>query len=211
MGYADLASAKAQLSLDDEDPTDAADIALLVECDDAVAVLFEQKAGYDVARTPIWGAGVTATATTRTLDGEVGPSDVLLLPVPARSVADVQVVGESAEALDGNRWIAWNTTTGGVSRSVKRIDGAGWPVRDGKTRIAVTAVWADGPVGGDPPAIVVAACTFLAVDEFRMRKMSPAGEIGPDGFTIRLRNPWNYELVKTAIEAVRAPAPMLVF
>ena len=211
MGYADFQSALAQLSLDEGDDDDAADIALLHACDDAVSVLFEQKAGYDATQTPIWGADVTATATAKTIDGDRNDSAILLLPVPARSIASVQVIGERAETLTTADWITWDVSNAGDVRAVRRIDGYAWPYRDGLTRMTVTAIWADGPVGGDPPAIVTEACTFLAVDEFRMRKMSPAGEIGPDGMTIRPRNPWGYELVKTALDAVRVPMPVVVF
>jgi hypothetical protein len=212
VGYADLASAKAQLQLSDENADDANRIALLTECDETVSTLFEQKAGYDAAQTPIWrGADADIDPTPRTVWGEIGYGDVVLLPVPATGITDVQIAGLYPETLTTADWIAWNADVLGAARSVRRIDGSYWPVRDGRTYLTVTALWADGPKAEDPPALVVNACTFLAVEEYRMRQMSPAGEIGPDGLSIRPRNPWGYELVKGAIESVRATAPMPVF
>lgn len=208
MGYADRSSLLARLSLSDANPDDAADVALAYACDDAVAVQFERRAGYDVTRTPIWGASVTATATARTIDGGRDWSDLLFLPTPVRGVSAVAVVGLSPETLTADQWALWRADERGNAWALRRLDGAGWPVADGYTRVQVTAVWADGPVGGEPPAIVIEACTFLAADEYRLRKTSPTGEIGPEGFTIRPRNPWNFDVVQAAIEAVRAPAPL---
>lgn len=220
MGYADLTSAKAQLDLNDDEPNDAADIALLEACDAAVAVTFEAKAGYDVAQSPIWGEAVTATATTRTINGEPQGSDILILPIPARSITDVQIVGAEPVTFDGSEWVRWHIDPLGHCYAIRRTDGYEWP-RAGNasapwlssylTQVEVEAVWANGPVGGAPPAIVVQACTFIVCDEYRTRNTSPAGQIGVEGLTIRPRNPWNFELVKEAIEAVRAPSVPVMF
>ena len=218
MGYATFSTLLAQLDLSESNPDDADDITLLHECDDAVSIQFEQKAGFDVTQSPIWGDDADATATTRTCDGEgsqfysrflpipaLSVSDLLFLPIPARSITDVQVVGVFAETLTSAQWIPWFVDNLGIAMGIKRIDYRGWPIRDGRTRVEVTAVWANGPIGGDPPAIVAAACTFIAADEFRMRKTSPSGQIGPDLLTIRPRNPWGFDVVKTAIAAVNVP------
>jgi len=212
VGYADLTAAKAQLSLSDTNDGDANRIALLQECDDTVSVLFEQKAGFDALQSPIWrGDGATIPVTTKTVWGEVGSGSVVNLPIPATTITDVQVAGTYPETLTVDDWNPWNTSSLGIVRSVLRIDGSSWPLRDGQTYLTVTGRWADGPKAENPPEIVVAACTFLAVEEYRMRTMSPAGELGPDGLSIRPRNPWNYELVKGALEAVRAyPMPLVL-
>lgn len=212
MGYADIASAAAQLNLDLDATADADAIALLAECDDAVSRLFEVKAGYDAAQSPIWrGAGATVPATTKSVWGDVGYADVLTLPVPATTITDVQIAGYSPETLVAADWMAWNASTLGIARSVRRLDGNAWPVRSSQTYVTVTGSWADGPQAADPPELVVSACTFLAVEEYRLRTMSPAGEAGPDGFTIRPRNPWNYTIVTAAIESVRVAIPAAVF
>lgn len=221
MGYADLASAKAQLSLDDTDADDANRIVILMECDAAMSLAFEAKAGFDVAYTPIWrGADADVDPIARTVYGDGGylaggfwnwiPS-MLTLPAAA-TITDVQIAGEYPETLTTDDWLAWNASLDGPVRQIRRLDGAAWPSRlDGRTYVTVTAHWADGPRAEDAPAAVVNACTFLAVEEYRMRVMSPAGELGPDGLSIRPRNPWNYTIVTTALEAVRPVAPMAVF
>jgi hypothetical protein len=210
-GYADLNSAMAQLALDDGNEDHAADIALLAECDEAVSVLFEQKAGFDVALTPIWGGDVVATAAARVVAGPMSATDTLLLPKPVRSVSGIAIAGDAAETLAADGWELRNVDDRGNAFAIRRIDGGGWPTRNGRSPITVTAVWSDSPVGGEPPAIVVKACTFLAVDEFRMRQTSPAGAVGLEGFTQRPRNPWNFELVKGALDAVRVPKPVVSF
>lgn len=211
MGYADIAMCMAQLHLSEGNEDDASDIALLHECDDAVSVQFEARAGYDTTLSPIWGEDVEAEPTLRTIDGSSVATDILELPIPVRSIESIAIVGESPETIDSDQWILWNVDTRGNALTVRRIDGYGWPLRDGRTRVTVTAVWSDGAIGGAPPDIVISACTFITVDEYLMRKTSPSGQIGPEGFTLRPRNPWNFDLVKTAIEAVKAPLPMLVF
>ncbi len=65
--------------------------------------------------------------------------------------------------------------------------------------IRVTADWEDGAEGATVPADIREAATFILVDEWRIRHMSPAGEIGPAGLAIYLRNAWEYEMVKSAI------------
>jgi hypothetical protein len=151
------------------------------------------------------------TRTPRRVYGDLNWSDIILLPVPAYSITDVQIDGEYPTELTTEDWFAWNADLDGVARSVRRVNGGYWPVRTGATYTVVTALWADGPKAEDAPDAVIRACTFLAVEEYRMRVMSPAGEIGPDGLSIRPRNPWNYTTVQTALDAVRAATPAVVF
>lgn len=211
MGYADLTALKAQLGLVDADADHATDIALLTACDTAVSLAFEQKAGYDIARSPIWGDGVTADEVTETIYNPATDREMLYLPKPCRSLSEIRVLGDYAETITSAQWKRWHVGPKGDSSAVKRIDGYTWPVGDGYTYIEVDAVWSDGPVGEDIPTLVTQAVNFLVVDEYLMRKSSPAGEIGPDGLTFRPRNPWNFELVKQALAAHSAPAPLPVF
>lgn len=198
-GYSDLDSAQVQLSLDPDVETDADDIALLAAIDAEMSATFDLKTGTTF--------GASGAATAKTIDGAaVGRSDILLLPVPVRSVSSVVISGSFSETLnqsvtpgDGGQYVLWNPNQFGDYRALKRIDFAGWPQRNGYDRITVTAVWADS-TGGDVPQPVIDALTFIAVETFRQRKTSPTGEIGPEGFTIRPRNPWNYEQVKEAIK-----------
>jgi hypothetical protein len=211
MGYADLAAVQAQLHLDDEDADHASDIALLAACDTAVSLAFEQKAGYDVTRSPIWGDGVTADEVTLTVEPRPRDGVLLFLPKPLRSISEIRIGGALEETLAATDWRVWNRTVTGDIHQVRRIDGAVWPFADGDTWIEVDGVASDGPVGETVPELVTQAINFLVVDEYLMRKSSPAGELGPEGLTFRPRNPWRFELVLQALAAHSAPAPLPVF
>lgn len=209
-GYADLTAVKAQLGLDDDDADHATDIALLASCNTAVSRAFEQKAGYDVSRSPIWGDGVTADEVTETIYNPETDGELLYLPRPCRSISEIRVLGDYAETITSAQWKRWHVGRNGDSSVVKRIDGYVWPVGDGNTYIEVDAVWSDGPVGETVPDLVTEAVNFLVVDEYLMRKSSPAGELGPEGLTFRQRNPWGFELVKQALAAHGAPRRWVV-
>jgi hypothetical protein len=211
MGYADLESVKLQLKLSDENPAHAGDIALVEAIDAAVSQAFEQKAGYDVARSPIWGDGATADEITLTVEPRARDGVLLFLPKPMRSISEIRIGGTLEETLAATDWRAWNRTVKGDIQQVRRIDGAVWPFADGDTWVEVDGVASDGPVGETVPELVTQAVTFIAIDEFRTRKSSPSGEIGLEGFSIRPRNPWNFELVKQALAAHGATAPLPVF
>jgi hypothetical protein len=65
--------------------------------------------------------------------------------------------------------------------------------------IRVTAEWEDRSASATIPADIKEAANFITADEWRIRSMSPAGELGPQGLSMYLRNAWEYELVKSAI------------
>jgi hypothetical protein len=212
MGYSDLSSAKAQLSLNDATEDDAADIALLVAIDAEVSRDLELKTGRK------WGG--TATPSVRTVDGPVGcwGTDTLLLSEPARSISSIAIVGTLAETLTAydsgtglGDWIPWHVTKGGDILAVRRVQNGWWPPQDGINRVTITAVWSDDASGVAAPQEIVDAATFVTVETFRQRKSSPTGEIGPDGFTIRPRNPWGFVVVTEAIKRHGAAVPVVSF
>lgn len=213
MGYADLASAKAQLSLDDSSDDDAADIAVLIAIDAEVSRTLELKTGRQ------WGG--TATPSARMFDGPPAGcpgSDVLLLPAPLRSVTSIAIVGPEAQTLTAydpvtgiGDYQLTHITRGGDALAVRWVQGGWWPVSPGLSRVTVTGIWSDDPSGDDPPQEVVDAMTFVVVETFRQRKSSPTGEIGPDGFTIRPRNPWGFEVVKEVLKRYGAAQPVVSF
>lgn len=211
MGYANLTAAKALLGLDDDNEADASDIAMLASIDAAVSQAFEHKAGYDVALSPIWGEDVTADEATVTISPWRSDGRLLFLPRPARSISEIRIAGDYDQTLTADQWTGWHVTTAGDILAVRLIDGSVWPYGGGTLWVEVDAVWSDSAVGPTVPTLVTEAVTFITVDEFRMRKASPTGEIGLDGFTTRPRNPWGYELVKTALAAHGAPMPVAVF
>lgn len=202
--YTDLARAKLELSLSDAVDADDDDITLLGEIDEEMSRLFELKTGR------IWGG--TATPAAKTVDGPAaGYSDILMLPVPVRSVTTVAITGDSPETLASDDWVLWQQTREGDYHAIKRIDGGWFPRRNGKDRVTVTGVWSDTASGATVPAEIAAACTFVVVETFRQKKSSPSGEVGPDGMTIRPRNPWNFEQVKESIAKYKAAKPRVSF
>lgn len=212
MGYSDLASAKAQLDLSDAVDGDAADIALLASIDDEVSRTLELKLGRK------WGG--TATPSARTIDGPVGSwgAEILLLPEPVRSVTAVAIVGTLPETLTPYNastglgdYVLWHQTKSGDYLAIRRVQNGWWPRRDGIDRITITGVWSDEASGDDPPQEVIDAATFVTVETFRQRKSSPTGEVGPDGFTIRPRNPWGFEVVKEVLKRYGAAQPVVSF
>lgn len=204
-GYSDLASCKVQLSLADAEADDASDIDLLEAIDEEISRTLELKCGR------VFGG--VAAATAKTIDGaEAGYSDILLLPVPVRSVTTVGIVGDSAESLSSGDYVLWMPTREtGDYFALKRIDGGYWPRRSGINRVTVTAVWSDTAAGGTVPAEIVDAATFITVETFRQRKSSPTGEIGPDGLTFRPRNPWGFTVVTEAINRYKVAKARVSF
>lgn len=202
--YTDLVRAKLELGLSDAVDGDDDDITLLGEIDVEISRLFELKCGR------VWGGSGSATA--KTVDGAAaGWSDVLMLPVPARSITSVAIVGDSPETLASDDWVLWLGTREGDYKAIKRIDGGWFPRRNGIDRVTVTGVWSDTASGVSVPAEIQDACTFVVVETFRQRKSSPSGELGPDGLTIRPRNPWNYQNVIEAIDKYKAARPRVSF
>jgi len=203
-GYTDLASAKVQLNLSDAVDGDDADIAYLSEIDIEVSRTFELKTGR------IFGG--SASATAKTVDGSELRSDVLMLPVPVRSVTSVAIIGDLAETLTSNDYVLWMPTRDtGDYFALRRIDGGWWPRKSGINRVTITAVWSDTAAGGSVPQEIIDAATFVCVETFRQRKSSPTGEIGADGFTFRPRNPWNFENVKETINRYKVARPRVGF
>ena len=212
-GYADLESAKAQLSLNDDEDADAADLAMLAGIDAEVSRTIELKTGRR------WGG--TAVPTARTVDGPAGwegVSNVLLLPSAIRSVTSVAIAGLDPEDLtaydpatgDGD-WVLWHQTDGGDYLAINRVQNGAWPLANGTNRVTVTGIWSDELDGETVPQEIVDAVTFVVVETFRQRKSSPTGEIGPEGFTIRPRNPWGYQVVVEAIKRYGAAQPVVSF
>lgn len=194
MGYTDIDRALVQLELTETNDDDANDIALLAEIDEEISRTLGLKTGRK------WGG--TATTTARIVDRRSGSyGDILLLPSPVRSVSSVSIIGDSPETVPSTDYVLWNVTKDGDAHALKRTLNGYWPIQDnGVDRVVVTAVWSDESSGEGAPQEIVDAATFVAVETFRQRKSSPTGEIGPDGLTMRPRNPWRFETVQEAIK-----------
>ncbi len=53
------------------------------------------------------------------------------------------------------------------------------------------------------PDEIVSVVTWLVIHTDRVEQASPAGEIGPDGLTVRPYNPWKFERVAAVIDRYR--------
>lgn len=137
---------------------------------------------------------------------------VLTLPFAVRSLTAIVLAGPVAETLTPSDWaLCMGTELTGDYHAIERIDGGAWPMRGYGQTCVVTGVWSDQPDGQPVPPEIVAAATFLVCDEWRLRESSPAGEIGADGLAVRPRNPWNFQVVKVAIDRYRVATSMAGF
>lgn len=204
MGYADLYGCMAQLGLSETDTDHNALIGRLAQVDDEVARMIDLKTGRSF--------GGTAAPLARQVPLPPSPwCRVLSLPFAVRSVSAIALAGPVAETLTSDDWaLCLGTEMTGDYHGIERIDG-GWPVRGYGQTCTVTGVWSDQADGQDVPPEIVAAATFLTCDEWRLRESSPSGEIGADGLTIRPRNPWNYQIVKLAIDRYSVATSMAGF
>lgn len=205
MGYSDLDAAMAQLDLSETDPDHNALIGRLAQVDDEVSRLIDLKTGRSF--------GGTASPLARQVALPPSPwNRVLSLPFSVRSVAAIALAGPVAETLDEEDWaLCLGTKFTGDYHGIERIDGGVWPVRGYGQTCTVTGIWSDQSDGQTVPAEIVAAATFLTCDEWRLRESSPTGEIGADGLTIRPRNPWNFSVVKLAIDRYSVAQSMAGF
>ena len=166
-------------------------IGRLAQLDDEIARLIDLKCGRS------FGGAVVPVARVVPLPPSPG-NRVLILPVALRAVSSIVITGDGAETILPTDYVlTYGTELTGDYHAIRRLDGT-WPMNDGRSTLTVTGNWSQDP-SGDVPDEIVAAATFLVTEEWRLRASSPAGEIGPDGMSVRPRNPWNYEIVKTAI------------
>lgn len=197
VGYADLDAATVQLGLSATDPDHNALIGRLAQVDDEVSRLIDLKTGRSF--------GGNAGSLARQVPPPPSPwNRILSLPFAVRSVTAIELAGPVVETLAPGDWaLCIGTELTGDYHGIERIDGGVWPVAGYGQIVTVTGLWSDQADGQPVPPEIVAAATFLACDEWRLRESSPSGEIGADGLTIRPRNPWNYQIVKLAIDRYR--------
>ena len=205
MGYADIDACMAQLGLSETNPDDNERIGRLAQVDDEVAGMIDMRTGRSF--------GGTATPAARTVPHPVSAwQRVLTLGRPVRSVTAIALAGPYAETLAPGDWaLCMGTEETGDWHAIERIDGGSWPSRGYGQTCTVTGVWSDLPDGQPVPDEIIAAATFLTCDEWRLRESSPNGELGADGLAIRPRNPWNYQVVKLAIDKYAVAKSMAGF
>ncbi len=202
MGYADLQAAITDTGLIEGQQDDQ--IGRLAQLDDEIARLIDLKCG----RT--FGGTATAAARVVALPPSSG-NTVLVLPFSIRAITSIVITGDAAETLDPTDYVlTFGTELTGDYHGIRRVDGYAWPANTGRSVLTITGNWSNDPSGSVPDEIVAAA-TFLVVEEWRLRAASPSGEIGPDGITVRPRNPWIFEIVKTALNHYGAALSMAGF
>lgn len=191
MTYANRADVLHHLKLDPGNPEHAEQIERVERLENGIAAVIEEKTGRVFGLTPL--------PETRVVIGSAR-SPRLVLHAGVRSVETVEVDGtwdgaawQDGTVLEPDTWVLAAVDRDGVAWAMDRIDGGGWP-----TSVRITAVWGDQEVEAIPDDIREAA-TFLTVDEYRTREGSPTGVAGPDGMVVHTRNPWTFELVRTAI------------
>lgn len=195
MGYANLNAAAQDLGLSINDPIDADRIGRLAQLDDTVSAMLDEKIGRSF--------GGTSTPVARVI--QLPPRSgfgILTLPFPIRSVTSIVLTGDypyTFGVLDYVLTMPVERT--GDYHGIQRIDGGYWPGRDdGRSTLTITGVWSDLDTGDPVPVEIIEAATFVLVEEFRLRRASPNGEVGvSDGLVIQSRNPWNFEIVKVAM------------
>jgi hypothetical protein len=182
------------IGLSDASADDADAIGRLAQLDDDIARLIDLKTG----RT--FGGTAAPTARVISLPKSYGHS-LLVLPFPIRSVESIVIAGTYDRTYEDDEYVlTMPTELTGDYHAIRLIDGSAWPMDTGYSTLTITGQWSHDAPGGAVPDEIIAAATFLVVEEWRLRQSSPAGEIGPDGMTIRARNPWNFEIVKTALD-----------
>lgn len=195
MGYADLARVH-----DDIGPIDGDQSLRLIALDDDIARMIDMKCGRS------WGEAADSVRTV--LGPHVSGEAVLPLPSPIRRIDAIAIDGE---ALDSGDYMLWQCSRKGDCHAIRKVNGGTWPGRLSDAVITVDGQWSDESDGNGPPAEIVAAATYLVAEEWKLRQASAAGEVGPDGMVARPRNPWNFEVVKTAIAQHKAALPVASF
>lgn len=197
MRYADRTTVLAQLKLDPNNAVDAAAIERVERLENGIAAALDHKTGREFDLAPV--------AEARVVTGS-GDSPRLVLHAGVRSVDAIEIGGEwdglawtGGDALDPADYLLALVDHDGIAWAIDRLDAVGWP-----QRVRVTAVWGDQSIEGVPDDIREAA-TFLTIDEYRLRTASPVGEVGPNGLTVRLRDPWKDTIVATAIARHTVP------
>jgi hypothetical protein len=202
VGYADLQAAITDTGLIEGEQDEQ--IGRLAQLDDEIATLIDLKCGRS------FGGTVTAAARVVNLPPSWGNA-VLVLPFSVRAITSIVITGDYAETLDPTDYVlTFGTELTGDYHGIRRVDGYAWPANTGRSVLTITGDWSNA-ASGDVPDAIVAAATFLVVEEWRLRASSPAGEIGPDGMTVRPRNPWNFEIVRTALAHYGAALSMAGF
>lgn len=131
------------------------------------------------------------------------PRNQIILGTRLRNVPVIETGG----TWDGTEWIDGETLDSADYQLNYWTPEGYWGIvntaSDWEGYVRITGVWADQSSGVTVPADVREALTFLTIDQWRALHSSPQGVLGPADQQISIRNPWQYESVKQAINRHR--------
>lgn len=134
-----------------------------------------------------------------------GVSDLLVLPKGVRTIASVTVGGTwDGSAYTGGTVLATTAyrpiyrTLTGEYLALRMVDGSlwTWPA-------AIDGTWEDTDADTDVPAEITYLANYLAAERFKVEMASAAGQIGPDGSVIPIRNVFRDPLVQKTLDKWR--------
>lgn len=201
--YGSVDAVKAMLRADVGSVFNADQEARIVALRAAVSALIETETG----RT--FGVPTIETVAIRPGD-RVGST--LLLPKALRSATTVTLDPTSTgTAWTGGTALALSAveqgmvTSKGEALALVLTNGGTWPAL-----VTVTGSWADTDGDTGVPTEITYIANYLIAERFKMEQASPAGQIGPDGSVIPVRNALRDPMVAAVLMDWRAPGPELV-
>jgi len=201
--YGSVNAVKTMLRADVGSTFNADADARLTALQKAVSAYIEDETG----RT--FGTGsVSETVVVRAPGNRV----LLLLPKAIRTVTSVVVAPE----WSGSAWTGGDTLTSadylreqitdtGEALALRRLDTGTWP-----TVVVIGGTWADTDGDATVPDEITYAANYLIAERFKLEQASPAGQIGPDGSVVPIRNSLKDPLVMATLDAWRVETPVIV-
>jgi hypothetical protein len=200
--YGSVAAAKTMLRADGVSTFSADQDARLTALQKAVSLYIEQATG----RT--FGTGTTSETVVANGKGR----SLLLLPRAARSVTSVVANPD----WSGTAWIGGSpllateyriALTGelGEGSALELIDGGTW-----HGRFLVTGTFETTDADTTIPDDITYCANYLVAERFKLENASPAGQIGPDGSVIPVRDALRDPLVRAAIDKYAIVARQVV-
>jgi hypothetical protein len=93
----------------------------------------------------------------------------------------------------------------GEALALRRTDYGWWP-----TVVVIVGTWADTDADATVPDDITYAANYLISERFKLEQASPAGQIGPDGSVIPVRNSLKDPLVSATMDYWRVQTPVIV-
>lgn len=201
--YGSVNAVKAMLRADVGSTFNADADARLTALRAAVSAYIEEQTGREF--------GVIATETVAIRPGP-RTVDLLLLPKPVRTISAVTLDPEST----GTAWTGGTALPltafdlamvleDGTALAMQRTDGGTWPAL-----VVIAANWGDADSVATVPDDITYAANYLIAERFKLEQASPAGQIGPDGSVVPIRNSLKDPLVTATVERWRLASRDLV-